>query len=180
MKFSFYDQCCDALGYIQNGIVCATQGDCWNILRPIGGNYYSSIPVRMGWPSEALVGMNLFLVWCSILLASRALSVLEPKLARGGWFGLAKILAVTLAHMTFLWADAHTSLSDVPATSMALIGIWLFLLAWRSRGVFGMALAGLFLGIPPDYSPLPFGPKGPKGRGAKGEGLLLCAIRPSP
>jgi hypothetical protein len=76
----FYPQGGDPAFYLEKASICAAGGDCWTPRHCAGFISYASIPYRMGWRPEALVGMNLALMALSILLSVPTLKILLPTL----------------------------------------------------------------------------------------------------
>ena len=138
----------DMINYLSMGRLCATGQDYWNPIRPQGFILYLSLPFRMGWPPEAVILMNLFLVAVSVCMAGWAWNVLVPSLRRRSWtFSAFKYAFIAAAHLVFMLGAARLAISDVPAACLALIAFWLFIIGGGMNLAWMQALAGLFLGL---------------------------------
>lgn len=148
---SFLPQCCDAHQYQDLATLCATQGICYDPLRPMGAVLWFSLPLRLGLPFEALIYPHLLLLFVSMVLSAvAALSWtrrLLPSLGRIDilWQGVLLFGLSALIHLPVFYSLVFTSLADAPAGLLALNGVWLLLLA-RGRVVW-LVLAGLCLGL---------------------------------
>jgi hypothetical protein len=136
----------DAGIYASYALDCVNGGNCWREIRPAGFIQYVAIPIRMGWPMEALIGMNLALMLLSALLATVALGALLPQVPAAKRWGLGFPLSLA-SHALFMLGCAHYILADVPAAACALSAVWLLLLAVLKDKAWLYPLAGLALGL---------------------------------
>jgi len=152
IDFSFLEflpQCCDAQDYLHYGRLCAS-GQCVVELRTVGTLFWFSLPYRFGLPPESLILLQSALTVLSAYLASRV------ALREFGRFGqtLPRIWRVMLflvslfIHGFFFLPVLRHSLSDAPAGSLLMIGLWCWLLAsTANRRSLWYLLAGLCLGL---------------------------------
>jgi hypothetical protein len=147
MTFEFWPQCCDAQGYLQYGAECAANGTFWNLLRPIGIVYYMSLPMRLGYPNNYVVALNLLMILLSIVFSSLAMGALFPETTRSKIAVTARWIAITFVYYLFAYPDAHVALSDIPAACTAILGICLFILGCEKKHRWMIAFSGLFFGL---------------------------------
>lgn len=139
-------QCCDANEYLQLGRLCA-DGQCQDALRPLGTAVWFSLPFRLGIAPEWLVTVHLLLLLLSAALGARAMASLAGN-ARSTRTTQALLLPSLLVHGIWFWPILRVTLSDLPASVLALCGCWLLLLAGEQRRASWQALAGaLCLGV---------------------------------
>lgn len=139
----FEAQCCDALEYLAMGQRCATDdASCYDSLRPVGVLYWFSLPYRLGIAPEWLIVLHGILLLLSSGLGALALARLAGR--RPGWPLAVFSLLVHLAWFFPMW---RVALSDMPASLLALIGIWLLLLAQGRRLLVLAAAGALCLGL---------------------------------
>jgi hypothetical protein len=144
VKLKFAEQCCDAMGYLELGRQCAQNlNHCWDPLRTIGATVYYAVPFFLGLPPETVLVFNFLLLFFSIYLATRVvhgflqLPTTNPTFT---WFTAGIIAA--LPHVLFMWGCARHALTDVPAGSLILIGLWLMVLSIREK-TYLLSYAGL-------------------------------------
>ncbi len=133
-------QCCDANEYLQLGRLCA-DGQCLDALRPLGSAAWFSLPFRLGIAPEWLVALHVLLLAISTLLGARAMASLAGE-ARSPRTTPTLLLFSALVHGIWFWPILRVTLSDLPASALALCGCWLLLLAPDQRRVGWQALAG--------------------------------------
>jgi len=140
----FAEQCSDALGYLELGRQCAENVNrCWDPLRTIGATLYYAIPFFLGWPPETVIVFNFVLMFASIYLATRVvLGFLKLPTANKYILWSTAAFIAALPHVLFMWGCARHSLTDVPAGSLILIGLWQMVLAIQ-RKTFLQAYSGL-------------------------------------
>lgn len=150
--FNLAAQCCDANQYLDLGALCASTGDCYHVLRPMGTIYWFSIPYRLGLDPGILVLLHLVLTLLSIVLSVKVMVLVARTMTNRQANHRVRTLFVvgsTLAHIVFLIPVLNISLSDAPASLFFLIGLWVLLLGNNetNRGIFLHLIAGLCLGL---------------------------------
>jgi len=142
-------QCCDASGYVADGISCANEMKCFGELRPIGVYLWFAIPPKLGWPLESLIVINFVLVAISALLSVLALDkLLSPPGASMDYKRRVFMLLLSLAiHCVFLWPTMFNALSDPPANVFLLSGVWLLVLGHFSGRIGVKFLLFLAVGL---------------------------------
>lgn len=141
----FDPQCCDAVEYLDMGLRCAADGNCYDTLRPLGIVYWFSLPYRLGIAPEWLIVLQVALLLLSALLGALAMRQWLQRRTPATHTLPALLLFSLLAHVVWFYPLLQLSLSDMPASLMALIGIWLLCLSQHRLG--WQCLAGLCLGI---------------------------------
>jgi hypothetical protein len=148
----FLPQTTDAVDYLAFGKACAEWGECYNNLRPVGVVWWFSIPFRLGVPPSTLILAHwclLIVSWFLSVLACRQLlpasSLSNPVTNRLASLALAGFSL--LAHVMFLWPVMFNSLSDAPAATLMLSGLWLLVLSRHSYQLPLLFFAAVFLGI---------------------------------
>jgi len=129
----FLPQCCDANTYLRLGQACAETGQCYDEQRPMGAVYWFSLPFRFGYPASIwLISAHLLLAAISIVLSVNALRKffqLHRTEFHKQILSCLLILIISLvSHAVFLYPTIQVSLSDAPASLLALIAIWLLLI----------------------------------------------------
>lgn len=147
-------QCCDAHNYLIIGKECATTGQCYDALRPIGATYWFSLPYRFGWNPSSFVYAHLGLMLTSTVLSVVAIGqfaktrITKNPLSKP-WLAALLLLASTIIHLVFLYPVLRHSLADAPAALFALIAIWLLWMTPTdgSGRLFTLLLSGLSFGL---------------------------------
>lgn len=150
--FNLAAQCCDANEYLDLGALCASTGDCYHALRPMGAIYWFSIPYRLGMGPGVLVFLHLILTLLSIMLSVKAMTLItkmNTNIQINRYTSAIFILGSSLAHLIFLMPAFSISLSDAPASLLFLIGLWVLLLGNNetNKGIFLHLIAGLCFGL---------------------------------
>lgn len=152
---AFLPQCCDADGYVGIGYQCSiVAAKCFHWpLRPVGAPLWFSLPFRLGVPLAAFVVAHLVLLAVSIALSATWLTRWPSRPGRGrlrttGWWALCAVASSAIHYFWFRPVLFHT-LSDAPAGLLALIALWLCLLARPEARPIpgGMLVAGVLLGL---------------------------------
>lgn len=152
-NFLLFDpQCCDAVEYLDMGLRCATNGNCYDTLRPLGIVYWFSLPYRLGIAPEWLIVLQGAMLLLSALLGALAMQSWwlrrhQTSSSHPVRTLCALLLCSVLAHILWFYPLLWLSLSDMPASLMALIGIWLLCLSQHRHRLGLQCLAGLCLGI---------------------------------
>jgi len=152
--FHIPPQCCDAKHYLAMGEACASGGDCYNILRPMGAVYWFSIPYRFNLPQDTLIFLHYLLAIASIILSIFvirkiiSIGIQENPFQNQKLFFLLALIS-TLIHGTFLYPIISHSMSDPPSSLLFLIAIWLlFLLPEKiAPRILMLLVCGLLLGL---------------------------------
>ncbi len=148
MALKFAEQCCDAVGYLELGRVCVKNiNACWDPMRTIGATLYYSVPFFFGWPPETIIVFNFILMGLAVYSATRVVfNFLEARIqhAYRAWLVAAGIAVVP--HVLFMWGCARHSLTDVPAGSLILIGLWSLVNAVQKK-TYAQAYSGLFFSM---------------------------------
>jgi hypothetical protein len=146
LPLTFKPQCCDSNIYVELGQSCAENFDlCWNDLRPMGAQFYFSLPFRLGLEKEWVIPMNGLVIGLSALASVPAIFALLPAAPR---FLKALLGAIFLGiHLFFMGGIVRNSLSDLPAGVAALVAIWTLILAAERQRPWVYAAAGASLGL---------------------------------
>jgi len=152
--FHIPPQCCDAKHYLAMGEACAIDGDCYNILRPMGAVYWFSIPYRFNLPQDTLIFLHYLLAIASIILSAFVIKKListgiQKKSLPNLKLFLPLVVISMLIHGIFLYPIISHSMSDLPSSLLFLIAIWLlFLLPEKILPkLFILFVCGLLLGL---------------------------------
>src|SRR5882672_4023421 len=146
MPLEFAPQCCDAPNYVALGEACAKQlTACWHGLRPTGALIYFSLPFRIGLPGESIIVLNALFTLLSAIAGAIALADLSTRKTRASRILLA--VGAVVAHACFMAGTIRNSLSDVPAAAVAMLSLWLLILAGSRQRLWLYAAAGAALGI---------------------------------
>ncbi len=145
----FLPQCCDAYQYLELGGYCATEGRCYHDLRPMGSQLWFAWPQWLGLPVEAVIVAAWVLLGLSSLISVVAMRHWFAQAGRAPtvpWVVFMLLLSV-VAHAVFFWPVMQVSVVDAPAGLMALMGLWLLILARSNRHAWWLlGMSGLLLG----------------------------------
>lgn len=152
MLLEFLPQAADATDYLAIGKLCAETGNCYNELRPVGVVLWFSIPYRLGFPPSTLIFAHWILLLVSWLLSVKACRQLLPGNLQSSPVSdrvVSPLLAgfLLLVHVIFLWPVMFNSLSDAPAATLMLVGLWLLVLSRRNCRVPLLFFAAICFGI---------------------------------